>query len=291
MTVADATAPGAQRRIVDNRIPGGIVRPVRGLVVHVIIGSLTGADSTFHNAKPSQPGGRRSATWGVGRDGTLLQWCEPDDVAWAQADGNRRWHSVETEGRPDEALTAAQLDRLAELFEWDSAREGYPLQLCDDPAGWGLGTHAMGGKAWGGHACPGPIRTAQRAAVVTLALERRHGPGPAPVVAGPPPVGPVHSTPTSHFGRRYMRHVVNVAIDTQGNGYQPTDWAYEGAIVQNRAIADPRPPPDGNGRYKIATGAGLDHGGKLNVVVMGADPSPAPPAAPYVVPVLVDIPD
>lgn len=275
---------------------GGIVRPLRGLVVHVIVGSLLGADSTFHNNDPGQRGGRRSATWGIGKDGRLLQWCDTDDVSWAQADGNRRWHSVETEGTQDEPLTAAQIEALARLLEWDSRREGYPLAAVDDPNGWGLGTHAMGGAAWGGHSCPGAIRAAQRPAIVARAVQFRAalagiGVVPAAPIVVPPPVGTVSSVSLVRHGRRYMQHTVNVPVDQDGNGFTPTDYTFAGAIVQNRAIQNPRMPPAGNGRYKLAYAAGLDNAGKLDVVVMGAIPSPPPPAAPWIVPVQVDVPD
>jgi hypothetical protein len=110
------------------------------------------------------------------------------------------------------------------------------------------------------------------------------GPGPLP---GPGPA-PIHIV---RNGRWYMQHTVNVTVDTAGNGWEPTSFAYAGAIVQSRATANPRPPEQGgNGRYHITHAAGLDTGGKLDVVVMGADPSPNDQQR-YTVPILVDIPD
>lgn len=104
----------------------------------------------------------------------------------------------------------------------------------------------------------------------------------APVA--PPPIRVVRN------GDPYMQHTVIVTIDEQGNGLEPTDYPFAGSIVQNRAVANPRMPPAGNGRYKIAHAAGLDTNGKLDVVVMGSDPSPDPEHR-FTVPILVDVPD
>lgn len=122
--------------------------------------------------------------------------------------------------------------------------------------------------------------------VLDRALDHQpHPPQPSPLPPTPPP--PIH---VIRNGRSYMQHTVIVTIDRDGNGWEPTNYNYAGAIVQNRATANPRPAPAGNGRYHIAQAAGLDTDGKLDVVVMGADPSPSDTQR-YTVPILVDVPD
>lgn len=151
---------------------GGVVRPVYGVVMHVIVGSLAAADSVFHRS-----GYGASAHFGIGKDGTTFQWVDTDDRAWAEGAGNPYWVSVETEGQPSEPLTNAQAAAFARLFVWVNQAHGpFPFAVTDSPNGRGLGTHQMGGGAWGGHACPGGPRAAQRQLVIDLA----RGSGPTP---------------------------------------------------------------------------------------------------------------
>ncbi|MFL6144525.1 MAG: N-acetylmuramoyl-L-alanine amidase [Labedaea sp.] len=165
--------PGAQwRGPVPNRTQGGMREPSLGLVLHVIEGSIGAADSVFHN-----PGRRASAHWGVGADGSLLQWVDTADKAWAEVAGNALYHSVETEGFHNQALTDAQVATLARLYLWGHDTYGWPFAVVDAPGQRGLITHGDGGAAWGGHFdCPGPQRSAQRAAII----QRAAGGGPKP---------------------------------------------------------------------------------------------------------------
>lgn len=151
---------------------GGVVRPAQGVVEHVIVGSLAAADSVFH-----REGYGASAHFGIGKDGAVVQWVDTADRAWAEGAGNPYWLSVETEGMPAEPLTNAQVAAFGALFRWCSDTHGpFPYVVCDSPSGRGLGTHSMGGQAWGGHACPGAIRAAQR----PLILQAAAGAQPAP---------------------------------------------------------------------------------------------------------------
>jgi hypothetical protein len=46
---------------------------------------------------------------------------------------------------------------------------GMPYAIADAPGQPGIGTHQMGGAAYGGHACPGPVRASQRSTIIDLA--------------------------------------------------------------------------------------------------------------------------
>lgn len=130
---------------------------VRGVVIHIMAGTLAGTDSWFRNSKA-----QASAHFGTGKAGALYQWVDTADRAWAQASGNRDWLSVENEGKGGEALTSAQMDKCAAVLAWAHKTHGVPLQLASGTSGKGLGYHAMGGAAWGGHtSCPGSKIVAQ----------------------------------------------------------------------------------------------------------------------------------
>lgn len=150
-------------------VGGAPIRPARGLVVHVEVGTEAGTDACFRN-----PSFQASAHFGCAKDGSLDQWVDTDAVAWAEVAGNAGWISVETEGTPDEALTPAQVASLGRLFAW--VRQRYPdvpARACDHD-GTGLTTHAHypSGEpdaSWGGHPCPGTLRSAQLPAILTAA--------------------------------------------------------------------------------------------------------------------------
>lgn len=160
-----ALMPGAAwRPIPANRTAGG-QESVRGVVVHIMAGSYTGTDSWFRN-----PSAQASSHFGTSKAGALCQWVDTADRAWAQAAGNRDWLSVENEGQGGDQLTDEQLDRNAEVLAWAHAKYGVPLKVADGPSDRGLGYHAMGGSAWGGHtSCPGSKIVAQLSEIVARA--------------------------------------------------------------------------------------------------------------------------
>ncbi len=160
-----ARMPGATWRPVPNFRKGG-QEEVRGLVVHIMAGTLMGTDSWFRN-----PASEASSHWGTGRAGELYQWVDTADRAWAQGNGNRTWLSSENEGRGGQALTEQQLDRNAEIFAWvHQTYDNVPLRRAAGPDDRGLGWHGMGGKAWGNHPdCPGPKIVAQLDEIVRRA--------------------------------------------------------------------------------------------------------------------------
>lgn len=157
-----------------------------GLVLHVQAGN----DSPYgwFNA----PRAQASSTWWAGKKGEREQYGNPDsDKFWAQADGNRTYHSCETEGLPAESLTAAQIESVAVAFAWGVERYGWKPQTIDTPGQSGLGWHGMGGARWGNHPfCPGELRKAQRTGILQAALNHVAATGhvTTPVVTKKPPI-------------------------------------------------------------------------------------------------------
>ncbi|MFE4057392.1 peptidoglycan-binding protein [Streptomyces sp. NPDC059096] len=144
---------------------------VRGVVVHIMAGTLSGTDSWFRNSKA-----KSSSHFGTGKSGTLYQWVDTADRAWAQAAGNSAWLSVENEGKGGDTLTDAQLDRNAEVLAWAHTTYGVPLQLATSTSGRGLAYHALGGSAWGGHtSCPGSRIVAQLPEIIARAKKLTAG--------------------------------------------------------------------------------------------------------------------
>ena len=139
---------------------------VLGLVVHIMEGTLEGSQSWFDNSKA-----QASSHFGTGKDGEIRQWVDTKDRAWAQASGNVDYLSVENEGHTPDKLTDEQIETVAQLFAWVCKTYGVPVQLAKKPGDKGLGYHAMGGSAWGGHPCPGPAIIAQLPKIVARAKE------------------------------------------------------------------------------------------------------------------------
>ncbi|MFE9256513.1 peptidoglycan-binding protein [Streptomyces sp. NPDC006879] len=156
---------GAKWRPIPRNYTKGGQKSVRGVVIHIMDGTLAGTDSWFRNSAA-----RASSHFGTGRNGDLYQWVDTADRAWAQAGGNTDWLSIENEGRGGDSLTSAQLDRCAEVLAWAHKVYGVPLSLTVSTTGRGLGYHGMGGSAWGGHPnCPGSKVIAQLPEIVKRA--------------------------------------------------------------------------------------------------------------------------
>ncbi|MFF9287499.1 peptidoglycan-binding protein [Streptomyces griseosporeus] len=159
-----AIMPGVQFRPVPNKTTNGM-KAHYGVVLHIMQGTLWGSDAWFRN-----PAAQASAHFGVGKDGTILQWVDTKDRAWAQAGGNSYWISIEHEGESGDSLTPEQIAADAKILTWAHKTHGVVLQSTDSVTGRGLGWHGMGGTAWGGHtACPGDPIKSQRAAILKAA--------------------------------------------------------------------------------------------------------------------------
>lgn len=76
---------------------------------------------------------------------------------------------METSGFAHRPLTAQQVDSLARIYAWGMAQHGWLLESASTPLGRGFGIHSMGGRAWGGHACPGSLRSAQTGEILSAA--------------------------------------------------------------------------------------------------------------------------
>ena len=162
-------APGADYKPVKNQSAG--MTSQLGLILHVQEG--TGSPYGWFN----NPASQASSTWWVSKTGVLEQYGDPlTQHQWAQADGNRSYQSVETEGHVSEALTDAQVQTLAGLYAWGHTALGWQFALAEKPGDKGFGWHGMGGTAWGGHfGCPGDLRKNARQAI--LAAAPTHVPG------------------------------------------------------------------------------------------------------------------
>ncbi|MGW1277579.1 peptidoglycan-binding protein [Streptomyces tsukubensis] len=216
-----AKHPSAEwRPIPINHTPGG-QDSVRGVVIHIMAGTLAGTDSWFRN-----PRARASSHFGTGKGGKLYQWVSTADRAWAQGAGNRNWLSIENEGKGGDALTSEQMDRCAEILAWAHKRYGVPLAVATGPTGRGLGYHAMGGKAWGNHpACPGTRIIAQLPEIVRRAsVLVGDKPKPKPPATGYAPFPGdkfFRSSPRSELVTRMGRRLVAEGCGRYASGPGP----------------------------------------------------------------------
>lgn len=156
--------PGAVWMPLTGHDGGPMAHPPLGLVLHVAEGNGSLHDYFQRSVHPN----RKSSTWWCGKSGRLEQYLDSQTVPWSQGDGNATYASVETEGYATEPLTDAQVITLAHLYAWGAQVHGWPYAAVDTPGQRGLILHSDGGAAWGGHACPGPIRAAQRADILSL---------------------------------------------------------------------------------------------------------------------------
>jgi hypothetical protein len=162
-----ARYPGAVWKPLSRNFNPGARTAQLGLILHVQAGN--GELSGWF----SNPAAQASSTFWVSKTGELYQYMEAGtDKSWAQAAGNSRYDSVETEGQPTEALTDAQVKALAALVRWEHEQFAMPYTVINTPGAKGFGWHGMGGAAWGGHTgCPGDIRRAQMPQILALAQQ------------------------------------------------------------------------------------------------------------------------
>ena len=132
-----------------------------GWIEHVVVGN----GDPWGGFEHAPSNNRRFSHLWFAKDGRVKQYQDLRHDSWAQVAGNDSYWSCETEGNPSEPLTSAQLDALAAWHVWSGTAD----QLAEKPGQRGVGTHQMGGAAWGGHACPGPIRAGQRAEILRRA--------------------------------------------------------------------------------------------------------------------------
>jgi hypothetical protein len=163
--------PGAVWRPISYRAAAGLfTTPPLGYIPHVPV--CNGSLFRFFNGLVS-PNRKFSTAW-IAKDGHSEQYQSLDMKPWAQAAGNGQYHAFEVEGYPNEPYTAAQIETLA---IWHNFL-GCPDVLANAPGQRGVGTHYMGGAAWGGHTCPDPVagagpRSRQRGAIIARAQALR----------------------------------------------------------------------------------------------------------------------
>lgn len=142
-----------------------------GVILHVNVDEAGTPDSFWGSGNA----GSVCPNFQVYKDGSIHQMLPLNWQPWCQVDGNFNYAAVETAGMPGEPLTDAQVAAVGRICRAYHDLFSMPLKVANAPGDAGLGTHAMGGAAWGGHSCPGDIRTAQRAAILAAAQP------PAPV--------------------------------------------------------------------------------------------------------------
>lgn len=160
------------------RMPKATWKPIPGnhttggcyprlVIIHTIEGSLSGADSWFRN-----PSSRVSAHFGVGKDGSIIQWVDTNSRAWANASANSIAISIENEGKGSEAFTKEQIEANAAIYAWAHKVHGVPLAYAKSATGSGLGYHKQF-LSWslGGTACPGTKRVDQIPQIMKRAAE------------------------------------------------------------------------------------------------------------------------
>jgi hypothetical protein len=254
---------------VPNKRLGGMDEHPHGLVPHVIVGSLASADAEFKNPKS-----QLSAHFGVAKGGHLVQWVDTQDVAWAEAAGNSHWWSCECEGVDTEPHTPAQLDTLAVLTVWLRTLSPFTLQVTDDVHGYGITSHRCGGKAWGGHSCPGDKRHAQRADIVLRAhaLEQPH---PSPF----PPSQPIVNFPGDHMQRIPVSDPTN-PLGAAGTGFWDLDGGHPGRprVAFSSLVASPFVNgadgfPANDKGHNVEP---YDHGGNVRLRMWGFEPGAVP---------------
>lgn len=155
-----------------------------GVILHVNVDEH-GTSDAFFKSNP----GDVTPNFQVYKDGSVHQYLPFDWQPWCQIAGNFNYAAIETAGMPDEALTVQQCTSIAKILKTYHDEMGMVLQIANRPGERGLGTHQMGGIAWGGHSCPGSVRASQRSHLLELA--RGNKPTPHPVTP------PAHK-PTLH---------------------------------------------------------------------------------------------
>lgn len=165
--------PGVHHKDLTDR-PGGAGYRVagwvpKGVVLHVNDSPIGSYGTSIDWYAAGGGADNVCPTWQVYPDGVAWQLLPASVQPWCQAAGNQWGLAIETGGNHAEPLTPAALAACGAIMRWVHDEWGIPLQITDTPARPGLGTHQMGGAAWGGHPCPGSIRAAQRSDILDIA--------------------------------------------------------------------------------------------------------------------------
>lgn len=145
-----------------------------GVVLHV--NQSNGRLESFFASGPPRNQYSVTPNFQLYKVGAPTQYLPLGYQPWTQENGNFNYGSMESEGYVNEPLNDNQLHWAAIIMKAYNTYFKVPFLLANAAGQKGLGTHAMGGAAWGGHPCPGDIRTAQRSAILVLA----NPPAPTP---------------------------------------------------------------------------------------------------------------
>lgn len=225
-----------------SRIPFATWRPVSyrnvagrftstplGWIEHVVVGNGS-PFGTFERAK--SPNRRFSHLW-VAKSGACEQYTDTDMKSWAQSAGNGTYWSVEFEGFPSEPLTVEQIETGARIHNILGAAD----VVVDQVGGKGVGTHVMGGKAWGGHTCPGPgPRAGQRADIIAKARQLRGGGPIASAVPNLPAPGSVKKAAARAVQKITRR---TLSVDGVLGPRTITQWQHVMGTVADGVISKP----------------------------------------------------
>ena len=162
-----------------SRLARGVLMPVQyldqvplftnkpdGWILHVAEGN----GSLFNLFNRDIKGSRKFSTGWVGKNGRIEIYGSLFREPWAQVAGNSTYWAFETEGFSSEPLTSPQIWSLARIHALLEIAAGRDYShIINSPGAVGVGTHSMGGAAWGGHACPGNIRATQRGEIIRRA--------------------------------------------------------------------------------------------------------------------------
>lgn len=152
----------AQVRLLPESSTQARIRPSL-IILHTMGGFLWGTDSHFRHASSNE------AHFGVGMDGTIVQWMDTGvraDAAWS---ANTRAITIETEDKAKRGTqwTPAQLASIAKLLRRLHQVHGIPLRMVNHASESGIGWHAQF-HTWNKnrHDCPGDKRVKQLQALV-----------------------------------------------------------------------------------------------------------------------------
>lgn len=124
------------------------------IVIHVTSGdNQSGTDAWFQNPKAIV-----SAHFSIGKDGTVHQYVDTDQMAYAEMDHNGTSISIEHSGMSGDHLTPQQLASDKELLAWIHATHSIRLVRTHNPAdpNGGVIGHGELGVSGGNHPnCPG----------------------------------------------------------------------------------------------------------------------------------------
>lgn len=142
----------------------------RGVVIHV--NDSPQNVSLWHWV--NNPNSNMSCHFQILQNGLVEQYGDTDLFVWCQRAGNNAWVSIEMPTVPGVGMTPAQIASAAKLIAWLAGLYHFPLQLANDPSGYGIGWHGMGAHPghpddWGHPLCPGIIRRGQLPALLTAA--------------------------------------------------------------------------------------------------------------------------